>query len=161
MGVNIHFDIHPNPARYFWICVYCGSKQRAWIKSEKGAGGESGLRVGVRRGLVEASWIILQPEDSPPHPLQSPGQWGLNSSCSSTPKNGRTTKTLFLLGPRGCGWGGEEGGKERGGAGGVGEAGGGRGSIIKLIPSQFPLGAKWDMRQTCLMKRCSHLRAER
>lgn len=26
-------------------------------------GGESGLGVGVRRGLVEASWIILQPED--------------------------------------------------------------------------------------------------
>lgn len=45
--------------------------------------------------------------------------------------------------------GGREGGrKERKGRseqedGGMeGEAGGGRGSIIKLIPSQFPLGAK-------------------
>lgn len=28
-------------------------------------GGGSGLGVGVRRGLVEASWIILQPEDPP------------------------------------------------------------------------------------------------
>lgn len=28
-------------------------------------GGGSGPGVGVRRGLVEASWIILQPEDPP------------------------------------------------------------------------------------------------
>lgn len=107
-------------------------------------GGGSGPGVGVRRGLVEASWIILQPED-PPSP--SAVSWTmriklllfLNSEKRQDDKDTVPPGSPWLwlwLGAELRG-GGREGVRRR-----RREAGGGRGSIIKLIPSQFPLGAK-------------------
>ena len=123
------FKVHTQSYLFTDLClIKCDTVvvAGAWIKAGRGSGPSVG---GVRRGLAGASWIILQPKDppltpQPHHPLQSPGQWGLNSSCSSTPKKnpGRTTKTLFLPGP--SGWelsveGGKHGWRE-GGREGVG-----------------------------------------
>lgn len=105
------------PVLHAWICMfvfivwYCGSAG-AWFK----AGGGSGPGVGVRRGLAGASWIILQPED-PPSPSAVSWTMRIKLLLFLNSENGRTTKTLFLLGP----WlwlgaelrrGGREGGKE-------------------------------------------------
>lgn len=114
---------------------------------ESRPGGGSGPGVGVRRGLAEASWIILQPED-PPSPSAVSWTMRIKLLLFLNSEKRQDDKDTIPPGSPGCGWelsrgeeGGSEGGKE-GREGGGKEAGGGRGSIIKLILSQFPLGAK-------------------
>ena len=56
-------------------------------------GGGSGPRVGVRRGLAEASWIILQPKD-PPSPSAVSWTMRIKLLLFLNSENGRTTKTI-------------------------------------------------------------------
>lgn len=102
--------------------------------------------MGVRRGLAEASWIILQPED-PPSPSAVSWTMRIKLLLFLNSEKRQDDKDTIPPGSPGYGWelqlrrGGRKGGKE-GRSKDEEEAGGGRGSIIKLIPSQFPLGAK-------------------
>lgn len=65
------WDAHCIPAPHLFLCL---QQARAFRAGEEGVRAQEwGEGGGVRRGLVEGSWIILQPAD-PPHPLQSRGQ---------------------------------------------------------------------------------------
>lgn len=71
--------------------------------------------MGVRRGLAEAGWIILQPEDPPLSP--SAVSWTIRIKLLLFLNSGKRQgdKDTIPPGSPGCGWElrkGEEGGRE-------------------------------------------------